>query len=221
MEPSSQAHVLSEIRRIRIVPVIVIGEPANAVQLADALRDAGLPCAEITFRTRAGAESLRRIASERPDVLVGAGTILTRAQAAEARAAGARFVVSPGFDRGVVEYCLEHDVPVFPGVCTPTEVTAALACGLRVLKFFPAEAAGGLPFLEAIAAPFPDAEFIPTGGINAGNVVNYLRSKSVAACGGSWMAPRAWVDAGDFERVRREAAQAAALAHMTHAGVPA
>jgi 2-dehydro-3-deoxyphosphogluconate aldolase/(4S)-4-hydroxy-2-oxoglutarate aldolase len=204
--------VLAEIRRLRILPVIVIGDATRAVPLANTLDAAGLPCVEITFRTRGAAEALRRIAAERPEVLAGAGTVLTRQQAADAVAAGARFLVSPGLQRSVVEYGVERGVPVFPGVCTPTEIGAALEYGLRTLKFFPAEPMGGLPFLKAIAAPFPDLEFIPTGGIGAANLAGYLAFRSVVACGGSWMAPRDWIDAGDFERIRRETEAAVALA---------
>ncbi len=204
-------NVLGTIRRLRLVPVIVIGEPSQAVPLAQTLSAAGLPIAEITFRTRAAAESLRRIAAEQPDVLVGAGTVLTRDQAAEARAAGAHFVVSPGFHWRVVDYCQEHELPVFPGVCTPSEIGEALDSGLRVVKFFPAEAMGGLPFLKAIAAPFGDIEFIPTGGINAGNLASYLALPVVAACGGSWMAPREWIDNGEFTRIRAETERALTL----------
>jgi 2-dehydro-3-deoxyphosphogluconate aldolase/(4S)-4-hydroxy-2-oxoglutarate aldolase len=204
--------VPAEIRRLRIIPVIVIGDAARAVPLAHALEAAGLPCAEITFRTQGAAEALRRIAAERPQVLAGAGTVLTRQQAIDAVAAGARFLVSPGLQRAVVEYGIEREIPVFPGVCTPTDIGQALEYGLRTVKFFPAEPMGGLPFLKAIAAPFPDLQFIPTGGINAANLADYLGFPSVVACGGSWMAPREWIDAGDFGRIRRETEAATALA---------
>lgn len=205
--------VLDALRALRLVPLIVMDDPGKAEGLARALLFGGIPCAEIAFRTPGAAEVLRRIASEQPDVLVGAGTVLTSQQATEARRAGARFVVSPGLSRPVVEYCREHGLPVFPGVCTPTEVSAALELGLRVVKFFPAEPIGGLTYLKALAAPFPDVEFIPTGGISASNLAAYLAFKPVVACGGSWMAPQKWIDAGDFDRVRRAAEQAARLAH--------
>jgi 2-dehydro-3-deoxyphosphogluconate aldolase / (4S)-4-hydroxy-2-oxoglutarate aldolase len=198
--------VLDEIRRLKIVPVIVIDDAERALGLADALAGGGLPCAEITFRTPAAAEALRRIAAERPNVLAGAGTVLTTEQAERARDAGARFIVSPGINPRVVEWCQDHSLPVFPGVCTPTEIETALECGLSVVKFFPAEPSGGVGFLKAIAAPFPDLTFMPTGGITAANVREYLAFKRVVACGGSWMAPQDWIQQGAFDRVRETVA---------------
>lgn len=202
--------ILQQLRRLRIVPLIVIDDPARAVPLARALIDGGLPCAEIAFRTPAAREALRRIAAECPDILLGAGTVLSIDQAEQARQAGAHFVVSPGLNERVVRHCQDHAIPVFPGVCTPTEIEAALTCNLTVLKFFPAEPMGGLAFLKAIAAPYGGVEFLPTGGINAGNVANYLAFDRVLACGGSWMAPQSWIDSGDFDRIRGEVAQAVA-----------
>jgi 2-dehydro-3-deoxyphosphogluconate aldolase / (4S)-4-hydroxy-2-oxoglutarate aldolase len=199
---------LGEIRPLGIVPVIVIDDPANALPLADALMEGGLPCAEVTFRTPAAVESRRRIVEERPTMLVGAGTVLTPDQAAQAKAAGATFIVSPGFHPRVVDYCLEHDMTVFPGVCTPSEVAAVLEKGIRVMKFFPAEPMGGLTFLKAIAAPFGAAEFIPTGGVTASLLGEYLRFKRVVACGGSWMAPGEWIAAKQFDRIRDETRKA-------------
>jgi len=200
--------VLDEIRRLKIVPVIVIDDPARALGLADALAGGGLPCAEITFRTPAASEALRRIAAERPHVLAGAGTVLTTEHAARARDAGARFIVSPGINPKVVEWCQDHSLPVFPGICTPTEIETALECGLNVVKFFPAEPSGGVGFLKAIAAPYPDLSFMPTGGITAANVREYLAFKRVVACGGSWMAPQDWIQQGAFDRVREAVAAA-------------
>ena len=204
--------VTREIRRLGIVPVIVIDDAKNALPLADALIAGGLPCAEITFRTANAADALRCIATERPDMLVGAGTVLTAEQAAKARDAGAKFVVSPGFHPPVVDYCLAHDLPVYPGVCTPTEVGAVLEKGLRVMKFFPAEPMGGLPFLKAIAAPFGEVEFMPTGGITSALLGTYLSFPKVVACGGSWMAPADWIAGKQFDRIREETARASALA---------
>jgi 2-dehydro-3-deoxyphosphogluconate aldolase / (4S)-4-hydroxy-2-oxoglutarate aldolase len=201
-----------DLRRLRIVPVIVIDDAKNALPLADALIAGGLPCAEITFRTAGAADALRCIAAERPDMLVGAGTVLTAEQAATARDAGAKFVVSPGFHPHVVDYCLEHDLPVYPGICTPSEVGAALEKGLRVVKFFPAEPMGGLPFLKAIAAPFGEVEFMPTGGITAALLGTYLSFPKVVACGGSWMAPADWIAGKQFDRIRDETARASASA---------
>jgi 2-dehydro-3-deoxyphosphogluconate aldolase / (4S)-4-hydroxy-2-oxoglutarate aldolase len=200
--------ILESIRKLRIVPVIVIDDPDTAVPLAAALIDGGLPCAEVTFRTPGAAESLRRMAGEFPDLLVGAGTVLTAAQAAEAREAGARFIVAPGFNPRVVDDCIAHETPVFPGVCTPTEIEAALEKGLRTLKFFPAEPMGGVPFLKAISAPYGAVEFMPTGGISADKLREYLSFNRVVACGGSWMAPSAWIQARAFDRIRDETQRA-------------
>lgn len=194
--------------RLRLVPTIVIDDPSRAVGLASALKEGGLPCAEVTFRTAGAGESLRRMVDAHPDMLIGAGTVLTVRQAAEARDAGARFIVSPGFNPAMVDFCLAHGMPVYPGVCTPTEIEAALSHGLAVLKFFPAEAMGGVKFLRAISAPYSMIRFMPTGGVDAGNLGDYLALPSVIACGGSWMAPPQWIAAGEFQKITEETARA-------------
>ena len=203
-----ESDVLGALRRLRIVPVIVIDDPADATPLAGALIEGGLPCAEVTFRTPHAAEAIAGMAQAHPEMLVGAGTVLTPQQAARALNAGARFIVAPGFNPAVVDYCLERGVPVYPGVCTPTEIEMALGKGLQVLKFFPAEAAGGLPFLKAAAAPYSGVEFMPTGGINPENLPSYLGFKRVLACGGSWMAPTEWIAGKQFDRIRAETERA-------------
>jgi len=207
----SAAEVVARFRALRVVPVIVIDDAKAAVPLAVALADGGLPCAEVTFRTRGAADALRRMCEARPDMLLGAGTVLTPTQVDSALDAGAAFIVAPGFNPVVVDYCLERDVPVFPGVCTPSEVEAALMRGLRVLKFFPAEPAGGLPYLKAIAAPYGDVEFMPTGGITRAIVGSYLAFPRVVACGGSWMAPADWIARGEFDAVRAETERTVAV----------
>lgn len=207
---STTDDVLSRLRRHRIVPVLVVNEARRAAELAIALCDGGLPCAEVTYRTAAAGEVLRRMREARPEMLIGAGTVLTPERAADARAAGASFIVAPGFNPAVVDYCQAHDIPVFPGVCTPTEIEAAMAKDLRVLKFFPAESMGGVRTLRAIAAPYGELSFLPTGGIGLETLGGYLAFDRVIACGGSWMAPSAWLDAGDFTRVRTETARAVA-----------
>ena len=212
------ADVLAQLRTFRIVPVIVIDDAADAVPLATALSDAGLACAEVTFRTPNAAESIRRISGDCPTMLVGAGTVLSPEQAARARDAGARFIVAPGFNPAVVDYCLEQGIPVFPGVCTPTEIEMALGKGLQVLKFFPAEAAGGLAFLKAVAAPYVGVEFMPTGGINVNNLTDYLAFKRVVACGGSWMAPTEWIAQKRFEEIRAETERAVQIVREMSAG---
>ncbi|HEX6558439.1 MAG TPA: bifunctional 4-hydroxy-2-oxoglutarate aldolase/2-dehydro-3-deoxy-phosphogluconate aldolase [Longimicrobiales bacterium] len=199
---------LEQIKKLKIIPVIVIENAKDAEPLARALIDGGLPCAEVTLRTQSALEALRRMTDTHPEMLAGAGTVLTPEQAAAARAAGARFIVAPGFNPAVVDYCLEHELPVYPGVCTPTEIEMALSKGLTVLKFFPAEPIGGLPYLKAIAAPYGIVQFMPTGGINTRNIAEYLAFRKVLACGGSWMAPADWIAAGDFERIKTETAHA-------------
>jgi 2-dehydro-3-deoxyphosphogluconate aldolase / (4S)-4-hydroxy-2-oxoglutarate aldolase len=202
--------MLEQFRQLGIVPVIVIEDAKQAGALADALVQGGLPCAEVTFRTDAAADALRAMSDRHPDMLIGAGTVLSPKQAAAAKAAGAKFVVSPGFNPAVVDYCLEQDMPVYPGVATPTEIEMALGKKLTTVKFFPAEPMGGLTFLKAIAAPYGMMNFIPTGGISMKNIGEYLAFKRVVACGGTWMAPADWIAAGEFSRIREETAKARA-----------
>ncbi len=215
---SAHSAVLERFAAMRVLPVIVIDDPDDALPLARALIDGGLPCAEVTLRTPRAVEALRRIVGELPDMLVGAGTVLTPAQAAEARGAGARFIVAPGFNAGMVEFCQSVNLPVFPGVCTPTEIEMALGAGLSVLKFFPAEPIGGLPFLKAVAAPYTTVSFMPTGGIGPSNLASYLAFPRVVACGGSWMAPNDWIAAGQFDRIRDTTRAAVAIANSVAAG---
>jgi len=204
---------LARLRAIRIVPVITIENPDDAVPLARALHEGGLSCAEITFRTPRALESLRRITAEAPELFIGAGTVLTTTQAEMAADAGAQFIVAPGFNPRVVDYCLDRGMHVYPGVATPTEIEAALEKGLTTLKFFPAEPMGGLAFLKAVAAPYVDVNFMPTGGINATNLASYLAFNRVVACGASWMAPPDWIAARQFTRIRDEARRASEIAH--------
>jgi 2-dehydro-3-deoxyphosphogluconate aldolase / (4S)-4-hydroxy-2-oxoglutarate aldolase len=202
------SNVVDDLKRLKIVPVIVIDDPENAASLASALVAGGLACAEITFRTSAALEALQRMRAAQPDMLVGAGTVLTAEQAKSAVGGGAKFVVAPGFNPSVVDYCLAHDTPVFPGVATPTEIEMALTKGLRTVKFFPAGPMGGVAYLKAMAAPYGMMQFIPTGGINSDNIGEYLGFRKVIACGGSWMAPSDWIAAGEFDRIKRETARA-------------
>ncbi len=193
-----------------VVPVVVLNRAEDASPLAGALTAGGLECAEVTFRTEAAAESIAIMTKEYPKMLVGAGTVLTIEQVEEAVKAGARFIVSPGFDPEVVDFCLEKKIPVFPGVVTPSEVAQGVKRGLTVLKFFPAEPAGGLPMIKALAAPYTGVKFMPTGGINASNLPGYLGFPRIAACGGSWMVKGELIEAGEFgkiEELTREAVQ--------------
>ena len=208
--------VLDTLRQLKLVPVIVIDDPNSAPVLGRALVEGGLPCAEVTFRTKAAREALARLTSECPDVLAGAGTVLTSSQAREALDAGAKFIVAPGFNPAVVDYCLENDVPVFPGIATPSEIEAAMGRDLTVLKFFPAEPLGGLSYLKAISAPYGALEFMPTGGISVQNVGSYLAFPKVVACGGSWMAPSEWIAAGDFSRIAGEVRKAVSAVQSNH-----
>lgn len=196
--------VVGQLSALRVLPVLVIPDSSQALPLADALSRGGLPVAEVTLRTATALESIRRISAERPDVTVGAGTVLNEKQAAEAVKAGASFLVSPGLNPAVVEYCQSQSIPIFPGVVTPTEIEVALRLGLKVLKFFPAEPAGGLRYLQAVCGPYSDVKFIPTGGMKRTLMADYLATGRVIACGGSWMAPESWLVAGDFNRVERE-----------------
>jgi 2-dehydro-3-deoxyphosphogluconate aldolase / (4S)-4-hydroxy-2-oxoglutarate aldolase len=197
--------------QIGVVPVIAIDRSDDAVPLARALLAGGIGCAEITFRTAAAEEAIRRLTGEVREMLVGAGTVLTVQQAEQAALAGAQYIVSPGFDAAVVDWCQEHHVPVLPGVATPTEINMALARGVKILKFFPAEEFGGVRMLKALHGPYPEVRFIPTGGIRAYNLAEYLALPNVAACGGSWMATSRMIAEGQFEEIARLSTEARAI----------
>ncbi|THE30547.1 bifunctional 4-hydroxy-2-oxoglutarate aldolase/2-dehydro-3-deoxy-phosphogluconate aldolase [Vibrio cholerae O1 biovar El Tor] len=186
------------LRAIKIVPVIAINDVAHALPLAKVLVENGLPCAEVTFRTAAAAESIRIMRKAYPDLLIGAGTVLTTAQVDEAIAAGADFIVSPGLNPTTVKYCQQRNIAIIPGVNNPSLVEQAMEMGLRTLKFFPAEPSGGIATLKALSAVYP-VSFMPTGGINPNNAQEYLALKSVVACGGTWMVPTDLMDKGDWD----------------------
>ena len=194
--------MFERIRKIGIVPVCVLDDAKDADALAEALCEGGLPCAEVTFRTAAAEETIRRMAKNYPDMLVGAGTVLTREQVDRAVDAGAKFIVAPGLNPDTVSYCIEKGVPIVPGVQTPSEIEQGLALGLNVLKFFPAEPAGGLKMIKAVAAPYTTVSFMPTGGISAANVREYLAYDRILACGGSWMVKKDLVSSGDFAKIK-------------------
>ena len=179
--------ILKQIYSIGIVPVIALEDAKDAEPLAKALIEGGLPCAEVTFRTAAAEESIRIMADKFPEMLVGAGTVLTTEQVDRAVNAGAKFIVSPGLNPEVVKYCVSKNIPVTPGCANPSDVEQAISCGLEVVKFFPAEAAGGIAMIKAMAAPYTNIKFMPTGGINAKNINDYLSFNKIIACGGSWM----------------------------------
>lgn len=193
--------VTERIGELRLIPVVVIDNPEDAVPLGEALAAGGLPLAEITFRTDAAKEAIARLSGKLPEVLVGAGTVIKIEQVKRAVGAGAKFIISPGFNPKVVDYCIENKITVFPGISNPSLIEMALERGLTVVKFFPAEAAGGLRLLKAIAAPFDDIKFIPTGGINQNNLGEYLEFDRVHACAGSWIVKRSLVSAGRFDEI--------------------
>ncbi|MCI5520492.1 MAG: bifunctional 4-hydroxy-2-oxoglutarate aldolase/2-dehydro-3-deoxy-phosphogluconate aldolase [Treponema sp.] len=202
---------LKQIGSTGIVPVVVLNKADDAEPLAQALVKGGLPCAEVTFRTDAAEESICRIAKKFPEMFVGAGTVLTTEQADRAVGAGAKFIVSPGLNPKVVEHCLKKGYPITPGIMTPTELEMALGFGLDVVKFFPAENAGGLKMIKAMSAPYTMMKFMPTGGINATNVRDYLACNKILACGGSWMVKGDLISAGDFAEIEKLTREAAAI----------
>ncbi|MCB1329203.1 MAG: bifunctional 4-hydroxy-2-oxoglutarate aldolase/2-dehydro-3-deoxy-phosphogluconate aldolase [Maritimibacter sp.] len=197
------ADVINAISKARLVPVVVLESATQAVPLARALVAGGLPVAEVTFRTPAAADAIRAIAQAVPEILLGAGTVLTPDQAEAAKDAGAKFLVTPGFNPDVVRKAQSLDLPIVPGVNNPSHVEQAMSMGLEVLKFFPAEASGGVAMLKALKGPYPGIRFVPTGGVGAGNVADYLRLPNVVACGGSWMVDPVRIAAGDFDAIIR------------------
>ena len=195
--------LLDNLEKIGIVPVVVIEKESDALPLAKALMEGGLPCAEVTFRTDAAKESIRLIAKEYPEMIVGAGTILTIEQAEQAILAGSKFIVSPGFNEKVVRYCQEKKIPIIPGCASPSEVEHALEMGLTTVKFFPAEQAGGLPMIQAMSAPYKNVRFMPTGGIDEKNIGAYLSEPKVIACGGSYMVKKDLIAQGKFDQITK------------------
>ncbi|EGG79399.1 hypothetical protein HMPREF0992_01044 [Lachnospiraceae bacterium 6_1_63FAA] len=203
--------VTEKISTLGVVPVVVLEDAKDAAPLAKALVEGGLPCAEVTFRTDAAEESIKIMTSEYPDMFVGAGTVLTIEQVDRAVAAGAKFIVSPGFDPEIVDYCLSKEIPVFPGCITPSEVAQAVKRGLKVVKFFPAEQFGGVATIKAMAAPYVGLKFMPTGGVSAKNLESYLSCDKIVACGGSWMVKGDLVKAGKFDEIKAMAEEAVKL----------
>lgn len=195
-----------------VVPVVVLNDADDAVPLADALIKGGLPCAEVTFRTDAAEESIRRICENFPDMLVGAGTVLTTKQVERAYKAGAKFIVSPGFDPEIIDYCISIGLPVLPGCITPSEIAQAVKRGLKVVKFFPAEQSGGVAMIKAMAAPYSMVKFMPTGGISTKNLADYLSCDKILCCGGSWMVKEDLIKSGSFDKITDMTKEATALA---------
>ena len=195
-----------------VVPVVVLYDADDAIPLADALIKGGLPCAEVTFRTDAAEESIRRICESFPDMLVGAGTVLTTKQVERAYKAGAKFIVSPGFDPEIIDYCISIGLPVLPGCITPSEIAQAVKRGLKVVKFFPAEQSGGVAMIKAMAAPYSMVKFMPTGGISTKNLADYLSCEKILCCGGSWMVTEDLIKSGSLDKITDMTKEATALA---------
>ena len=214
--------ILKQIEEIGIVPVVVLNDAKDAEPLAQALCDGGLPCAEVTFRTDAAEESIRIMTEKFPNMLVGAGTVLTTEQVDRAVAAGAKFIVSPGLNPKIVKHCVDKGIIITPGCANPSDVEQAIENGLEVVKFFPAEQAGGINMIKAMAAPYTQMKFMPTGGINAKNINSYLAFDKILACGGSWMVKKDLVAAGEFDKIRdltKEAVQTMLGFELAHIGI--
>ena len=218
----SMEAVLEQISKIGIVPVVKIDRAEDALPLAKALCAGGLPCAEVTFRTDAAAAAIEIMTKNFPNMCVGAGTVLNAAQVDAAVAAGAKFIVSPGLNPKTVKYCLEKGVPITPGTSSPSDIEQAIELGLEVVKFFPAEQSGGLAKIKAMAAPYVNMKFMPTGGINAKNLTSYLDFPKIIACGGSWMVPGDLINAGEWDKIEqltREAVQTMLGFELAHVGI--
>lgn len=194
--------LLEKVKAVKIVPVVVLERVEDAVLLGQALIDGGLPVAEVTFRTAAAADSIKSMCETFPDMLVGAGTVINVEQCKKAVASGAKFIVTPGYSEEVTQYCCDNEIPILPGVCTPTELMMVANHGLPVAKFFPAAQYGGLKTIKALAAPFPQMMFMPTGGISETNIMDYLADEKVIAAGGSWMVKGDLIREGKFDEIR-------------------
>ena len=204
--------IIEQLSEMLVVPVVVLNDAKDSDKLADALVKGGLPCAEVTFRTDAAEESIRIMTQKYPGMLVGAGTVLTIEQVDRAVEAGAKFIVSPGFDPEIVDYCIKKEIPILPGVVTPAEASQAVKRGLNVVKFFPAEQFGGVTTIKALAAPFTTLKFMPTGGVSVKNLKEYLSCEKIVCCGGSWMVKSDLIKAGDFGKIKELTKEAVELA---------
>jgi 2-dehydro-3-deoxyphosphogluconate aldolase/(4S)-4-hydroxy-2-oxoglutarate aldolase len=216
--------ILQKIQKIGIVPVVVLERAEDAVPLAKALIEGGLPCAEVTFRTAAARDSIKAMSQAYPEMLIGAGTVLTTEQVDQAVEAGATFIVSPGLNPSIVKYCTEKNIPIVPGATNPSDIEIAITFGLDVVKFFPAEASGGLNMIKALAGPYVGMKFMPTGGINENNLKSYLDFPKIVACGGSWMVSPELIKAGKFDEIRaltKKAMMQMLGFEVTHVGINA
>lgn len=196
-------NVYQKIKELKLIPVAVINNADDAVPLGEALIEAGLPIIEVTFRTEAAVESIKRLTKKIPEIIVGAGTVLKVDQVKDVIKTGAHFIVTPGFNPKIVDYCIQVKIPIIPGVNTPTMVEWALEKGLRIVKFFPANLSGGPDMLKSLAGPYPEMKFVPTGGINTDTIIEYLKLSNVIACGGSWIVKKDLISLGQFEEIKR------------------
>ena len=211
-------NVLERIGSMGIIPVVAIDDIANCSELGYALIEGGLPCVEDTFRTALAADAIEALSTAHPSLLVGAGTVLTVSQAQTAIDAGASFVMAPGFDHDVVDWCLDKQVPIFPGVMTPTDINGARNKGVKVVKFFPAEASGGVKTLKAVSGPYADMQFVPTGGVNPNNLSDYLTLPFVLACGGTWILKKTKIVNSDFDAITETVREAVQIVMQTRSG---
>ena len=207
--------IFDKLSEIGIVPVVALDNAEDAIPLGEALQKGGLTCAEITFRTAAAEESIRLMTKAFPDMIIGAGTVLTTEQVDRAVAAGAQFIVAPGCNPRIVRYCVERNIPMAPGVATASEIEQALECGVKKVKFFPAEQNGGIAMIKALAAPYVDVTFMPTGGLNKENVKEYLSYDRIFACGGTWMVKKNLISEGKFHEIEQLAREAAEIVKQT------
>ena len=203
---------LEKLGQFGVVPVVVLDDVKDTEKLADALVEGGLPCAEVTFRTKAAEESIKIMTEKYPDMLVGAGTVLTIEQVDKAVGAGAKFIVSPGFDPEIVDYCIGKKIPILPGAVSPSEIAQIVKRGLKVVKFFPAEQLGGVSTIKALAAAYTMVKFMPTGGVSVNNLKNYLSYDKICCCGGSWMVKGDMIKAGEFDKIAKMTREAVELA---------
>ncbi|EIV8495863.1 bifunctional 4-hydroxy-2-oxoglutarate aldolase/2-dehydro-3-deoxy-phosphogluconate aldolase [Vibrio vulnificus] len=203
--------IKEQLKTLKVIPVIAIDKAEDIIPLGKVLAENGLPAAEITFRSEAAVEAIRLLRETQPDMLIGAGTVLNREQAIAAKEAGATFIVSPGFNPNTVKACQEIGIDIVPGVNNPSTVEAALEMGLTTLKFFPAEASGGINMVKSLLAPYTDIELMPTGGINPANIKDYLAIPRVLACGGTWMVDKKLIESGNWEELARLTREAVAL----------
>ena len=203
--------IIDKIGQLGVFPIVVLDDAEDAEPLGEALMEGGLPIVEVTFRTPAASKAIRTFSSRFPEMLVGAGTVLTNDLADEAADAGAEFILAPGYNPSVVDYCIDKELTIFPGVCTPSEIDACLARGLEVLKFFPAEAMGGVEFLKSVSAPLAAARYLPTGGLTLQNLPDYLSFPKTHACAGTWIAKKDLIQAGRFDLIKKGAEDARAV----------